>query len=254
MIKPNFYIIGTVKCATTTLAQLLGDHPEAAIVKGKEPHFFSMEKSYSRGLDAYLSLYSHCTTEIAIGDASTSYSRIRYHPKTIERIHNFTPDAKIIFMVRHPLERMESAYAERIVTQSAEHRASLSESVRQIPMMVDSSRYWEVFDAYRQTFPEENIKVVWFEDFTQNQQQVFPEICRFLGINDKLGVTSNTLQTNSRAVKEKQVAARGQSLQNFDTEWDSETRAYAINELREDNLKILRYFGKPDDYWGDIFA
>ena len=254
MPKPNFFIIGAIKCATTTLSSLLSDHPQAAIAKRKEPHFFSMNKAYPQGKDQYLTQFDHCTDEIAIGDASTSYSRIRYYPKVIERIVDFSPDAKIIFVVRHPLERIESAYAERIVKPGTRHHGTLNTSVRQIPMMVDSSRYWEVFDAYRQSFPEENILVVWFEELTQNQEKVFPELCRFLGIDDMPELVASPVHANSRDVKRKQVAATGQSMEDFDTQWDDETRAFVIDKLREDNLKILRYFDKGDDYWGDLFS
>ena len=161
------------KCATTTLATLLRAHPEASIVKDKEPHFFSIKPDTNSALEEYLLMYSHCSNEIVIGDASTSYSRIQKNHKMIKRIYNFTPEAKIIFMIRHPLERIESAYADRILMPNINHRQSLSESIRQIPMMLDSSRYWEVFDAYRQVFPEKNIKVIWFVEFFQNQPKMF---------------------------------------------------------------------------------
>src|SRR5277367_1155718 len=149
-IQPNFFIIGAAKAATTSLSSLLGSHPQAAIVKGKEPHFFSYEHFYRLGWEKYLKLYSHCYREKAIGDASTSYSRIRYHPDVVERIQKHVPDAKIIYMVRHPLKRMESAYVEHLASPGGQVFLSINDAIRQQPMIVDSSRYWEVFDAYRQ--------------------------------------------------------------------------------------------------------
>ena len=253
MIKPNFFIIGAAKCATTTLTSLLNVHPQAAIVKDKEPHFFSRQPDTRSALEGYLSLYEHCSNEIAIGDASTSYSRIRYNPNTIKRIYDFAPEAKFIYMVRNPLERIESAYSERLMTPNIRHIESLSQSIYQTPMMLDSSRYWEVFDTYRQTFPEKNIMVVWFEEFIQNQPQVYASICRFLGIKNSTEIASQPYHYNSRAAKEKRFASQGQSFNNYDTQWDADTRSYVINELREDNLQLLRYFNKGDDYWGDIF-
>ena len=95
--------------------------------------------------------------------------------------------------------------------------------------------------------------MVWFEELTQNQERVYPAICRFLGIDDMPELVASPVHANSRDVKRKQVAATGQSIEDFDTQWDDETRAFVIDKLREDNLKILRYFDKPDDYWGDLF-
>jgi len=254
MLIPNFFIIGAVKCATTTLARLLNQHPQAAVGRRKEPHFFSIKYDVPDQMESYLTLYQHCTNEIAIGDASTSYSRIRYYPQTIQRIYDFNPDAKIIFIVRHPLKRIESAYAERTVTANTQHFQSLNQSVRQIPMMVDSSRYWEVFDAYRQIFPEKNILIVWFEELTQNQQKVFPEICQFLEIDVPKEHLLSPIHANSRADRQEQFNAKGLSMEEFNTQWDDDTRAYVIDLLREDNLKLLNYFGKPEDYWGNLFC
>jgi hypothetical protein len=139
--KPNFLIIGAAKAATTSLSSLLDQHPQAGIVRGKEPHFFSFDDRYLQGWKQYLRLYEHCSNRKAIGDASTSYSRIRYHPQAIERIKQHIPKAKIIYMVRHPLERMESAYVEQMCSPGTKVFSSINDAVRRQPMIIDSSRY-----------------------------------------------------------------------------------------------------------------
>jgi len=48
-IEPNFFIIGAAKAATTSLSSLLASHPQAALVQGKEPHFFSYDHVYNLG-------------------------------------------------------------------------------------------------------------------------------------------------------------------------------------------------------------
>ncbi len=160
-----------------------------------------------------------------------------------------------LLAIRHPLERIESAYADRIMMPNVEHRLSLGGSVHQIPMMVDSSRYWEVFDAYHQVFPEKNIKVVWFEEFIKNQPKVFVTTCRFLGISETTEIATNSIHLNSRMAKEKRSADRGMSLNKFDSEWQVKSKARVIDQLRDDNLKILRYFDKGDDFGvGDIYT
>jgi hypothetical protein len=72
-IKPNFFIIGAAKAATTSLSSLLSMHPEAGIVRPKEPNFFSYDRNFETGWEKYLRLYSHCAAKRVIGDASTSY-------------------------------------------------------------------------------------------------------------------------------------------------------------------------------------
>jgi hypothetical protein len=251
--KPNFFIIGAPKAATTSLASLLQLHPDAAIVRQKEPHFFSYDHVFRQGWKGYLGLYSHCVNQKAIGDASTSYSRIRQHPATIARIHEYVPRAKIIYMIRHPLQRMESAYVEHLGTSISQVFASLNDAVKRQPMIVDSSRYWEVYDAYRQRFGETRIKIVWFEDYTTRTTEAFQDVCRFLQIDDTVVPDLERARTNNRddALSRKTALGRGDIPVN--TLWDEETRQWVITQLREDNCRFLEHFGKPRDYWADLY-
>jgi hypothetical protein len=118
MSKPNFLLIGAQKSATTSISVMLSHHPNVFVVKGKEPHFFSENRQYARGWDWYMSLFSGYNGERAVIDASTSYSRANAFPNTISRIIKHVPDAKILYSVRHPLDRMESAYVEWMSTPS----------------------------------------------------------------------------------------------------------------------------------------
>ena len=253
MREPNFMIIGAAKAATTSLASLLSAHPQSAIVEGKEPHYFSHDYEHLP-YDRYLHGYRGCSDEIAIGDGSTSYSRIRYHPGVVERIHRKLPHAKIIYMVRHPLDRIESAYMERAASGTFGGITSINQAVRQIPMMVDSSRYWEVFDAYRQVFGEAQVRVVWFEQFVADTAGSFADICRFLGIDPGLGMPDETYQKNSRSTAHARAAQMGVDTRKLSGELDDTTRRELVALLREDNMRLLEHFGKPVDHWDGVFT
>ena len=238
---PNFLIIGAAKAATTSLASLLDLHPEAGVSRPKEPHFFSMDAHYQAGWQAYLNLFAHCAGKRAIGDASTSYSRLRYHRQVIPRIQRHIPAPRIIYMVRHPLERMESAFAEHRKTPRGAGLMDLNDAIQRQPMIVDSSRYWEVFDAYRQAFGEPNIKVVWFEEYSARTLEVFREVCRFLGIDDGFEPELGRQDRNERA------QAHASPV------WREDVRARVLGAIREDNLRFLDHFGRPRNHWGDLF-
>jgi hypothetical protein len=252
-IEPNFFIIGAAKAATTSLSSLLALHPQAAIVQTKEPHFFSYDHVYNLGWERYLNLYSHCRDQKAIGDASTSYSRIRYHKAVIERIKRHVPEARIIYMVRHPLERMESAYVEHACSPASHVFASVNDAVRQQPMIVDSSRYWEVFDAYRQKFGESKIKIVWFEEYTADTVAVFKDVCRFLEIDDSVIPDFERERTNSREEASTRLARVGRSNVVLNTTWDEKVRLWVLDQIREDNCRFLSHFGRQRNHWGDLF-
>lgn len=251
MRLPDFFIIGAAKAATTTLSSLLASHPEAGIIRGKEPHFFSVDANYSRGLPDYMRLFSHCSGKKRLGDASTSYSRIRNHPQTARRIHAVVPHARIIYMVRHPLQRIESAFLERMAT-SARHEPwrSINEAVRMQPTLIDSSRYWEVYSHYRQLFGPERIQIVWYEDFVSDLPAGFRSVCRFLDIGD-IEVTKPVAQ-NSRSDVRNRLATLGRGHWTIDTNWDQDTRNWVKAQLHEDTARFLQHFNKPRDYWTDI--
>jgi hypothetical protein len=252
-IRPSFFIIGAPKAATTSLASLLRYHPEAGIVHGKECNFFSYDQCYAMGWEGYLRLYVECANKRVLGDASTSYSRIRYHPQTIARIHHHVPDAKIIYMVRHPLQRIESAYIEHLCNPAFKDLTSVNEAVRRLPMTVDSSRYWEVFNAYRQKFDESKIKIIWFEEYIPNRIEHFHDVCRFLGIDDTYVPDLGREMTNSRQQNFGRMEQLGRSPSNINTNWDPEIRKRVIDQIRDDNCKFLDHFGRPRNYWGDLF-
>ena len=250
---PNFFIIGAAKSGTTSLSSLLDSHPDAGIVSGKEPHYFSEDGIYRRGWERYLTLFRHCAEKRVRGDASTSYSRIRYHPRVIQRIYRRVPHAKIIYMVRHPLKRMESAYIEHLCTPGGPVFRSVNEAVRRHPMIVDSSRYGEVLDAYWNYFGEPQIKVVWFEEYVAQPLAVFHEICRFLGICDTATPVLSAESINSREKARDRMARIGRSDFQIDTKWDEDTRAWAVDQIREDNCRFLKKVGRPIDHWGNVY-
>jgi hypothetical protein len=120
-------------------------------------------------------------------------------------------------------------------------------------MILDSSRYWEVFDAYRQRFDESRIKIIWFEEYIAGKTAVFQEVCRFLGIDDTVLPDLEHERTNSRDNVLARMAAIGRGNVPVDTTWDEKTRQWVIDQLRDDNTRLLAHFGRPRNYWGDLF-
>ncbi|MCW8832140.1 MAG: sulfotransferase [Colwellia sp.] len=240
-------MIGAAKSATTSLSKMLSEHPQAAIAKDKEPHFFAYDKLYARGLAWYETKFSHCSDEIAIGDASVSYARLRTHPDAVKRIKAHVPDAKIIFMVRHPIERIESGYVESLGTEGTVPYPSINHAICQNPIFVDSSRYWETYESYCQYFGANNVKVIWFEEFIHNPVKAFQSVCKFLAIDDTIIPSENAQKSNSRANAANRSANLGRTK--TDINWDPKVKQWVVNELKDDSLKFLKHFFRASDYW-----
>jgi len=152
-------------------------------------------------------------------------------------------------MVRHPLERIEAAYIEHLCTPGGVTFTSINEAILSQPTIVDSSRYWEVFDAYRRRFEESQIMVLWFEEFVTETARVFQEVCRFLGIDDRVvpRVEDGRIYTHRAAAR---MAGLGRGHLRLNTIWDPSLRQAVVEQLREDNCRLLQCFGRPLNYWG----
>ncbi len=99
--RPGFLILGSPKCGTTALARLLDAHPDVAMSTPKEPHFF--DAHYERGFEHYATWPAHGIA----GEATPSYLLVPY---VAERIKADLPDAKLIAILRHPVERAFSSW------------------------------------------------------------------------------------------------------------------------------------------------
>jgi hypothetical protein len=251
--KPSFFLIGAAKAGTTALCSLLDGHPQVGIADRKETHFFSDDSRYARGWSWYMSRFAHCEDKPILGDGSTSYSRLRYHPLVPPRIADAVPEPRIVYMVRHPLERMESAYVEHACTPGRPMFTSVNHAVCEMPMIVDSSRYWEVFDTYRKWFGEARVMVVWFEDWVEAPARMFREVCRFLGADDAVDADLSLQRRNGRADTALRLRLLGRPPEKIDTVWDPVVRQGVLERLRDDNVRFLGHFGKPRTYWANTF-
>jgi hypothetical protein len=101
---PNLVVIGAQKCGTSGLHYILGTHPEISMSSPKELNFFIGERNWSRGVEWYR---EHFDPEAAVrGESSPNYTTYPHHLGIPERMHGVVPDAKLIFLVRDPLERI----------------------------------------------------------------------------------------------------------------------------------------------------
>jgi hypothetical protein len=249
MPKPNFLLIGAQKSATTSISVMLSNHPDVMVVKGKEPHFFSENRQYARGWDWYMSLFSHYNGERTIVDASTSYSRARAFPNTISRIIKHVPDAKILYSVRHPLDRMESAYIEWMTTpgfQSIEN--SINDMVRREPNIIESSRYWKNISIYRKYFSDHHIKIIWFDEYVADPDAVLADVFKFMGVDPSIKIQHSHLAIASSESRIKKMQLSGRPP-HIDTTWNPTDRQWAIEQLGNDTRQFLEWCGRPTDYW-----
>jgi Sulfotransferase domain len=108
--RPNFFIVGAPRCGTTALYDFLQQHPDVFMPYRKEPHFFGddlPQRPPFLDRSGYLRLFARAGRRRRVGEATVWYL---YSKSAAEQIRAFNPDARIIIMLRRPVEMMYSLH------------------------------------------------------------------------------------------------------------------------------------------------
>jgi hypothetical protein len=179
---PNFLIIGAMKAGTTSLWQYLRSHPQVFMPDDKELHFFSREHVWSRGLDWYQGKFEVPPTATAIGEASPSYSKHPHLPGVPIRIATVIPDARLIYVIRQPIERMRSHYLHHVAT--GQEHDPIETALRPDSEYVNTSRYAMQIACYLEHFRRDQLLIVESEDLRSDRVATLRRVYEFLGIDD----------------------------------------------------------------------
>jgi hypothetical protein len=207
---PNFFIVGHPKCGTTALHAMLDQHPDVYMCKDKEPKFFckdymaASQKIHGHShfykyqdLSDYLRLFSDVKNEKIIGESSVQYLSSHVAAK---EIYDFNPQSKILILLREPVSFMFSLQREcyrraRDDVEDFEAALALEQERRQgksIPPHCHSplqlyykerTRYAEQVSRYLDVFGPDNVKVIIYEDFKEDNLKYYQNTLAFLGID-----------------------------------------------------------------------
>jgi Sulfotransferase domain len=184
--KPNLFVIGAMKSGTTSLHEYLNTHPQIAMSEWKEPAFFVEELTHRRGEGWYLSLFENDERYRYIGESSTHYTRLPVFQGVAERLHRFNPDARLIYIMRNPLERIVSHYWHntqiRDFKRGGGEPRSLSRAVREDPQYLAFGDYATQLEPYIERFGREAVYVLTFERLVQDPQGELDHIYEWLGL------------------------------------------------------------------------
>lgn len=181
---PDFIVIGTMKSATSSLYWWLADQPECFLAFPKETDFFSSERRWQRGLDWYACQFSGASDHQLLGEASVSYTSPRFSSASAERMAGVVPDARLVFLIRHPIDRLRSHYRHEV--QRSRESRPLSEAVSEPGnAYVGHSLYYSCLEPYLKSFPREQICVVRFDDLVQPPHAGWAMVLRHVGVSDR---------------------------------------------------------------------
>lgn len=175
---PNLVVIGAQKCGTSALHFYLGLHPEIAMSETKELNFFVRQRNWERGIDWYRSQF---TPEAPVrGEASPNYTAHPLFRGVPARMHSVIPDAKLIYIVRDPLERIAAHW----VHNRAKGRIDgLGRYVRPVQRYTLRSRYHMQLSKYLRFYPLERILILEQEDLRNDRGETLRRVFEFAGVD-----------------------------------------------------------------------
>jgi hypothetical protein len=147
----------------------------------KELDFFATESNWKLGEQWYERQFDAAGDALAIGEASTSYAKYPMHGGVPERISKMLPEVRLVYLVRHPIERLRSQYLHQSL--HGIERRPIERAVLEDPNYVDFSRYALQIERFLEYFPLEQMLVIKSEDLRQNRRPTVDRALKFIGVD-----------------------------------------------------------------------
>lgn len=200
MTLPNFFIVGAPKCGTTALHAYLAQHPDVFMSDPKEPHYFGSDLDFRyrrRPTDEqYRSYFADAGDRRRIGEGSVWYL---YSECAADEIAQAVPDARIVVMLRDPVEMIPSLHSQFVY--NGHEDLGLADALaaeedraagRRIPPHANFPRgllyrrvatYAPQLARYLDRFGRERVHVIVYDDFKADVAAAYRDTLTFLGVD-----------------------------------------------------------------------
>jgi hypothetical protein len=200
---PNLVVIGAQKCGTSGLHYYLSLHPEVSMSRPKELNFFIEERNWPRGVDWYR---RHFDPRARVrGESSPNYTAYPQHDGVVERMHSLLPDARLIYLIRDPLERIAAHwvhnYAKR--RERGDLRATL---LHPQTSYLSRSQYHMQLQQFLRLYNRERLLVVEQNELRDDRAATLERIFEFVGVDP--GFTHPRFRDERHQTARKQRSSR----------------------------------------------
>lgn len=214
MRRPGFFVVGAPKCGTSALTHYLNRHPEIFMPEGRDPTYFGSDlyKETPPDLSAYLSFFERAGGAKRVGETSVWYL---YSRRAAAEIQAFDPDARIIIMVRNPVDKMYSHHSQLVYSGNEDiedfEAALEAEPYRlkglRIPptnhrpeglLYREAARFAGQVERYLNVFGWERVHVVVYDDFQNDAPATYRRVLEFLGVSPDFEPGFTVVNPNKR--------------------------------------------------------
>jgi hypothetical protein len=177
---PNLIVIGAQKCGTSGLHYYLSLHPEISVSRPKELNFFIAERNWPKGVDWYR---SHFDPNAKVrSEASPNYTAYPQHLEVPERMHAVVPDAKLLYMVRDPIDRIAAHWVHNFAKrrEKGDLRTTL---LHPNTSYIARSHYYAQLQRFLRLYPRERVMVIEQEELRHRRNDTLRRIFEFAGVD-----------------------------------------------------------------------
>jgi hypothetical protein len=197
-VLPSFLVLGAQKAGTTSLFELLAQHPQVQPPRLKEVNFF--DKDWSKGLDHYRSVFPRNSEMSDVDRTFDNTPSYLYQPRVPKRVLEVVPDARFVVLLRNPTDRAYSHYLhakalgretlsfeEGLAAEGHPPRADDRQPVdlwaaAQNLAYVARGRYIDQLERWWAHFPRDRFLLLKSEDFFADPVAALDEIAVFVGL------------------------------------------------------------------------
>jgi hypothetical protein len=269
----NLIVIGAQKCGTSGLHYYLSLHPEVSVSDPKELNFFIAERNWPRGIDWYRSRFD--PEKPVRVDASPNYTAYPQHKGVPERMVDVVPDARLIYLVRDPVDRIAAHWVHNY--SKGRHQGDLAKTImKPKTSYIDRSLYAMQLERFLAVYPREQVLVLEQEDLRARRQETLRGVFEFAGA-DPTFTHRRFASERHRTDRKTRLTALGARIEGrrgdvrpdaFSNKVWSVARGYwplgrrierprmleaipdeALERLREDALRLRELTGREFAHW-----
>lgn len=286
MRRPDFFLVGAPKSGTSAMTYYLRQHPEIFIPAEKDMIFFGSDLGYRHprfsSLKDYCSLFAAATSKKLVGDSCVWYLSSK---EAAREIKEFSPEARIIIMLRNPIDMLYSLHSQALYDrvevirdfQEALNAEAERAEGRRLPTGVTFTHYLRYREVakysvhvarYFEVFGRDRVYVIIFDDFVANTAGTYADTLRFLGVDPLFTLPSFPVVNPN---KEKRIsssfgsrlAARmpalvGDMLRHLNTRYgsrapmDPEVRRRLAREMHREIVDLGNLIGRDLTHWCEL--
>ena len=199
---PNFLIIGAKKAGTTSLFRYLSQHPQVYMPAEKELNFFHDPRYERRGMHWYEQFFADTGDARAVGEASPGYSAWPWLDHVPERAAAHLPGVKVIYLMRHPVERLISQYRFDAINK-ADPRP-IEEAVLDDRLFLCRSRYSAQIEHWLQHVDRDRMLLLTSEALRADREATLRRVLEFLDVDAGLAPANVATEFNQGELRRRE--------------------------------------------------